>query len=280
MIEGFEHGYTAVNGTRLHYVTGGEGEPLVLMDGWPRTVHALREILPRLAQRFRVIAVDYRGQGASDKPAGGYDKKNMAKDVYELIRGLGYEQVNIAGGDIGAMVAYSFAANHPQATKKLAIWEGGPFSQIFIDFISSFPQPDQPNPWWYPLSQVDGLPVKLLAGRFRHIIDWSAEHLALHPERISEESRALYTAAYDTPEAVAAAFGVYRTFHQDLADNNSYPPLTMPVLGLGGQYVAVVQAMMEGKADDIRFGTIADSGHYIAEEQPAALAAELEKFFG
>ncbi|MEU1618895.1 hypothetical protein ABZ479_16565 [Streptomyces sp. NPDC005722] len=114
---------------------------------------------------------------------------------------------------------------------------------------------------WYPLSQVDDLPVKLLAGRFRHIVDWSAEHLALHPERISEESRARYAAAYDTPEAVAAAFGVYRTFHQDLADNNAHPPLTMPVLGLGGQYVAVVQAMMEGKATAIRYAGIADSGH-------------------
>ncbi|MGW3248050.1 alpha/beta fold hydrolase [Streptomyces sp. NPDC001070] len=280
MLEGFEHGYAEVNGTRLHYVIGGEGEPLVIMDGWPRTVHGLHKILPLLAKRFRVIAVEYRGMGESDKPAGGYDKKNMAKDVYELVRGLGYEKVNMAGGDIGAMVAYSFAANYPHATKKLAIWEGGPFSQIFIDFISPFPKPEEPNPWWYPLSQVDGLPVQLLSGRFRHIIDWSTEHLALHPERISEESRALYAAAYDAPDAVAAAFGVYRTFHQDLADNNSYAPLTMPVLGLGGQYVAVVQAMMEGKATDIRYGTIEDSGHYIAEEQPEALAVELEKFFG
>ena len=102
MLEGFEEGYAAVNGTRLHYIIGGEGEPLVLMDGYPRTLHGLHKILPALAQRFRVIAVDYRGQGDSDKPKSGYDKKNMAKDIFELIGVLGYEKVNIAGCDMGA----------------------------------------------------------------------------------------------------------------------------------------------------------------------------------
>ncbi|WP_143674484.1 MULTISPECIES: alpha/beta fold hydrolase [Streptomyces] len=280
MLDGFEDRYAEVNGTRLHYVVGGEGEPLVLMDGWPRTWHGLIKILPLLAKRFRVIAVDYRGQGDSDKPADGYDKKTMAKDVYKLVRSLGYAQVNIAGGDVGAMVAYAFAANYPQATKKLALWEGGPFSQIFLDIVGPFPKPGEPNAWWYPLSQIEGLPAKLLAGRFRHVIDWSIDHFAVHPERIGEESRAIYAAAYNDPDALAAAFGVYKTFHQDLADNNAYPPLTMPVLGLGAQYVAAVQAMMDGKATDIRYRTIKDSGHYVAEEQPEALAAELEKFFG
>lgn len=280
MLEGFEDRYADVNGTRLHYVIGGEGEPLVLMDGFPRTWHGLHKIMTPLAEHFRVIAVDYRGQGDSDKPEGGYDKKNMAKDVYELVRGMGYEQVNIAGADIGAMVAYSFAANYPQATKKLALWEGAPFSQMFQDFAKPFPGPGDLNLWIYPLSQAEGLPAKLLAGRFRHVIDWSAEHLALHPERISEESRAIYAQAYDTPEALTAGFGVFQTFHQDVADNDSYPALEMPVLAIAHQGADFMRPMMERKANDIRYSGIEDSGHFVAEEQPEALVAELEKFFG
>lgn len=280
MLEGFEHRYADVNGTRLHYVIGGEGEPLVLMDGWPRTWYALHEIMPALARRFRVIAVDYRGQGDSDKPADGYDKKNMAKDIHELVRDLGYEQVNIAGGDIGAMVAYSFAANHPRATKKVCLWEAGPFSPLWLDFLKIFPKPGQANAWWYPLTQIDGLPAKLLAGRFRHVVDWAADHFAVHPERISEESRAVYAAAYDTAEAVTASFNVYKTFHQDVADNESYPPLQMPVLVLGGVFLDFLKAVMEGRATDIRFARTQESGHYMAEEDPEFLAAELEKFFG
>jgi pimeloyl-ACP methyl ester carboxylesterase len=66
MLEGFEDRYADVNGTRLHYVIGGEGEPLVLMDGFPRTWHGLHKIMTPLAEHFRVIAVDYGGQGESD----------------------------------------------------------------------------------------------------------------------------------------------------------------------------------------------------------------------
>lgn len=281
MLEGFQDGYADVNGTRLHYVIGGEGEPLVLMEGWPRTWHALRGIMAPLAQHFRVIAVEYRGMGESDKPADGYDKKNMAKDIYSLVRSLGYEQINIAGGDMGALVAYSFAANHPEATKKLAVWEGSPFTLHLNNSIKPFPTTGEWNAWWYPLSQVDGLPAKLLAGRFRHVIDWGIDHFAVHPERISEEDRAIYAAAYDQPDAIRAAFSVYRTYHQDVADNDTYPQLTMPVLGLGGPYAAaLIEAVMGARAANARFVAVEDTGHYLAEEQPEALATELQKFFG
>ncbi|MEU1013437.1 alpha/beta hydrolase [Streptomyces sp. NPDC005890] len=82
--------------------------------------------MPTLAERYEVIAVDYRGMGTSDKPETGYDKKTMAHDIYELIRHLGHERVHIAGEDIGSMIAYAFAASHPDATIKLALWEVGP----------------------------------------------------------------------------------------------------------------------------------------------------------
>lgn len=113
------------------------------------------------------------------------------------------------------------------------------------------------------------------------MIDWGIDHFAVHPERISEEDRAIYAAAYDEPDAVRAGFAVYGAIHQDLADNETYPLLTMPVLGLGGPYVVgAIEAAVKARAIDTRFVTIEDTGHYLAEEQPEALAAELQKFFG
>jgi pimeloyl-ACP methyl ester carboxylesterase len=225
--------------------------------------------------------VDYRGQGGSDKPADGYDKKNMAKDIYELVRALGYDRVNIAGGDMGAMVAYTFAANYPQATGKVALWDGGPFG-TFHATMHAFPPPGAGNTWWYPLSQVDGLPAKLLAGRFRPVIDWAIDHFAVHPEKITERDREIYANAYSSPEAVAAAFGTYRTYHQDVADNATYPRLAMPVLVLGNGFTLpfLKAELADNFPDTARYVVIEDTGHYIAEEQPEALAAELEKFFG
>ena len=117
----FRNGYAEVNGTHIHYVEGGKGTPVLLLPGWPQTWWEFHKIMPELAKRHRVIAVDLRGMGGSAKPGLGYDKKNMAKDIHELTQALGYKQVNIAGHDIGAMVAYSFAANYPDATLKISL---------------------------------------------------------------------------------------------------------------------------------------------------------------
>ena len=118
---GFRSEHADVNGTRLHYVTGGEGAPLVLLPGWPMTWWSFHQVMPTLAQKHQVIAIELRGQGGSAKPADGYDKKTMARDVHELVRQLGHDKVDVVGHDIGAMVAFSLAANHPDTVGKAVL---------------------------------------------------------------------------------------------------------------------------------------------------------------
>lgn len=74
-LEGFSNGFATVNGIQIHYVSGGQGTPVILMPGWPQTWWAFRKIMPQIAASHRVIAVNIRGMGASDKPQAGYDKK-------------------------------------------------------------------------------------------------------------------------------------------------------------------------------------------------------------
>lgn len=81
-LSGFRSRFARVNGIRLHYVIGGQGEPLFLLHGWPQTWWEFRKVMPALADRYRVVAVDLRGVGGSDKPLSGYDKKNMARDIF------------------------------------------------------------------------------------------------------------------------------------------------------------------------------------------------------
>ena len=80
----FRSEYAEVNGVRLHYVIGGQGEPLILLPGWPETWWEYRKIMPALATRYRTVTVDIRGMGGSSKPGSGFEKKSMAKDIYEL----------------------------------------------------------------------------------------------------------------------------------------------------------------------------------------------------
>src|SRR6478736_1723092 len=95
----------SINGINIHYVIGGTGEPLLLIHGFGQNWYMWNRLLPELSKHFTGIAPDLRGVGESGKPAGGYDKKNMAVDMHELMKKLGYSSINLAGHDIGLMVA-------------------------------------------------------------------------------------------------------------------------------------------------------------------------------
>ncbi|MGW6746147.1 alpha/beta fold hydrolase [Streptomyces sp. NPDC055025] len=131
-------------------------------------------------RHYRVIAVDLRGMGDSAKPDDGYDKKTMARDIHELLRSLGHEQANIAGDDIGAMVAHAFVARHPRAARKVALCEGVHPSS-YIDAMQLVPRPSGSSSWWCAFNQLDGLPEQLLADRYHHVIDHVTQQLAHAP---------------------------------------------------------------------------------------------------
>jgi pimeloyl-ACP methyl ester carboxylesterase len=276
----FRSEYADVNGTRLHYVTGGKGAPLLLLPGWPQTWWQFHKMMPALAKSYRVIAVDLRGMGGSSKPQGGYDKKTMARDIYELVRKLGYDKVDIAGHDIGAMVAQSFAANHPGAARKIALLDVA-HPEEGLNNLTLIPQPGQPFfLWWFAFNQVDVLPEQLLAGRFRLLTDHLCGLMLQNQAAIGERDRAIYAHAYSTPDAIRAGNGWYKTFSQDIADDKTYPKITTPILGLAaaGNYDYLVDVLSR-KAIDVRTRKIDNSGHYLTDEQPEAVVAELKAFF-
>ncbi|MBB4932862.1 pimeloyl-ACP methyl ester carboxylesterase [Lipingzhangella halophila] len=274
-----------VNGTRLHYVEGGSGEPLVLIGGWLQTWWQWHKVMPALARRYRVIAVDIRGMGSSAKPAGGYDKKTMARDIYELLRHLGLPAVSIVGHDIGGMVAYSFAANHPEATTRLVLLDA-PHPDAAWSSFTLLPAPDQDVnasfPWWLAFNQVHGLPEQLLDGRMRLLIDWLFDTYAKDPGSIDEHSRRIYARAYSSPDAIRAGASWYQAFNRDIADERTYGPMTTPTLALGGSGSnhALLRQVLPSKGPDIDVVEVSDTGHYIPEERPQLLVDALIGFLG
>ena len=122
----WEHFTERVNGVNIHYVAQGEGEPVLLLHGWPEFWYSWRNQLPVLGESYRAIAPDMRGFGYSDKPLSGYDTRTAAADMYELARALGYEQVRLVAHDIGARVAFRFTLDHPEAVRKLALIDSTP----------------------------------------------------------------------------------------------------------------------------------------------------------
>jgi hypothetical protein len=117
----FSHHMASVNGIQIHYVIGGQGDPIVLLHGWPQTWYEWRHVMPALAKNYTVIAPDLRGLGDSSKPLTGYDGKTTAEDIHQLISQLGFKDILLVGHDFGVQVAYSYAAAHSAEVRRLVI---------------------------------------------------------------------------------------------------------------------------------------------------------------
>jgi pimeloyl-ACP methyl ester carboxylesterase len=281
----FRSEHVTAAGLRLHYVAGGTGRPLVLLPGWPETWWEFRKVMPSLAAAGRrVIAVDLPGMGGSDKPATGYDKKTMAGVIHGLVRALGYDQVDIAGHDVGSQVAFSFAVNHPEATRKVAMLDIlHPDPSLYE--LRMLPVPGVPiHPWWFAFNQVPDLPAKLLAGRFRYFVDWLFDNFLGDRENVNSLDRAVYAHAYDDPAAIRGGNAWFGTFGQDIIDLGGYGKVTAPLLGMvsnlaDGMFAEQMEATLPTQGTDVEVVRVPDVGHYFVDEAPRAVIDRFDEFF-
>ena len=270
-----------VNEGRLHYVTAGQGDPVVLLHGWPQTWYQWRKIIPALAERYTVIAPDMRGLGDSSKPVTGYDKRTVADDIYKLVRQLGCERIFLVGHDWGGPVAYAYACAHPNDVRRLVILDvvipGAGLEQI--------PQMSRRGGLWHiSFHGVRDLPEALITGRERIYLFWFYRIAAYNPTAISEEDIDEYVRCYSAPGGLRAGFEYYRAFWDDVDHNkeNAKTKLKMPVLALGGErsFGARTLSSMQALAEDVWGGVVDRCGHWIAEEHPDYLIEQLLAFFG
>src|SRR5437764_698389 len=118
-LPGFEHARIDAGEVQLHTVIGGAGDALVLLPGWPQTWWAWRKVMPILAKKHKVIAVDPRGLGDSDRPSTGYDTRTVAMDVHRILERLEERTFFLVGHDVGAWIAFACAALHPERVRRL-----------------------------------------------------------------------------------------------------------------------------------------------------------------
>jgi pimeloyl-ACP methyl ester carboxylesterase len=278
-ITNFKHRLIDIgNGIKLNTVTGGSGAPLFLLHGFPQTWQEWKPVMPELAKKFTVVAVDLKGSGQSDKPVSGYDKVTMAAELDHLREKLGFKNVYVAGHDIGGMVAYAWAATHRTSVAKIAILDitipGVSFwDKLFVD----------PRAWHYGFFMKRDLPEKLLTGQEFVFVDHFIRDRVYNQGAFSDSDIQTFANAFAQPGAMRGCFEWYRAFEKDAADNRVFAKekLTIPVLALGGdqRWGGMMVSIMQEFASDVRGGAIKDAAHYIVEEQPQLVLDELLRFF-
>ena len=278
----FSHHYANLKGVRIHYVTTGQGAPVVLLHGWPQTWYEWRHILKSLADRFSLIAPDLRGLGDSSRPSSGYDKKTVANDVWTLMHDhLGHARFAVVGHDWGAPTAFRLAADHPAEVSHLAMLDVPvPGDQPAGAAISGASR------WHHAFHRVPDLPEALTHGRERTYLEFFFMNGCDQAGAILDADIAEYVRTYSQPGAMRAGFNFYRALSQDVADNRatlaSGFKLPMPTLGLGGggprgRGNLVVESLRR-VAVHAEGGSIPDCGHFIPEEKPEDLARILREF--
>jgi len=283
---GWQHQFIETNNIRLHCVTQGQGELVILLHGFPEFWYSWRHQIPALARHFKVVVPDLRGYNYSDKPQTGYDLDTLSADIQGLIESLGYVRAHIVGHDWGGAIAWHLAQKFPQLLDRLAVLNA-PHPQRFLQELGS--NFDQLRRSWYVFAfQIPGLPEWLIRQNLANFVKDVFRGQAVRKGAFTAEDNLIYQEALEKPGVLAAAINYYR---QLLAPQNwlhtwgrQPAPVTVPTLILWSEEDAFLsQKLIEGMERLItapfKLKLVPHCGHWMQQEVPQVVNRELLDFF-
>jgi pimeloyl-ACP methyl ester carboxylesterase len=265
------------NGATIHVRVGGTGPAVVLLHGYGETGDMWAPLAQDLVRDHTVVVPDLRGLGLSSKPEAGFDKKTQAGDVAGVLDALKIDRADLVTHDIGNMVGYAFAVQHPERVRRFVLIDApvpgiGPWDEVLKN----------PLLWHFRFGGPDM--ERLVAGRERIYLDRFWNEFSATPSRFSEAAREHYARLYALPGAMHSGFAQFAAFDQDAVDNKAFlaarGKLGMPVLAIGGErsFGSMMATVMRFAASDVTEGIVPDSGHWIMEENPTATSAMVRSF--
>jgi haloacetate dehalogenase len=282
---GFKKLTTKTSGATINFVTAGNGPGLLLLHGYPQSHIEWRKIAPQLTQKFTVVASDLRGYGDSSKPSDGenhfgYSKREMAQDQVEVMASLGFQKFSVVGHDRGGRVAHRMAVDHPDRITKVAVLDIVPTYKLFHNVTKEWATSSF---HWFFLIQKSPFPETVIGNSAEFWLKSRFERLP--PEALNKEAFAEYFRCFRDPAMIHATCEDYRAgasidLDHDAADLDR--KVSCPLLALWGEHGDMhrlynVLDTWKERASNVS-GKPVPSGHFIAEEIPDVLLAELNKF--
>jgi pimeloyl-ACP methyl ester carboxylesterase len=265
------------NGATIHVRVGGKGPAVVLLHGYGETGDMWAPLAAELVRDHTVIVPDLRGLGLSSKPPGGFDTKTQGEDVAGVLDQLKVRQADLVAHDIGNMVGFAFAMEHPDRVRRFVLIDApvpgvGPWEEILKN----------PLLWHFRFGGPDM--ERLVKGRERIYLDRFWNDFSADPKHFDEASREHYAKLYALPGAMHSGFEQFHAFDQDAIDNRAWlagkGKLAMPVLALGGEksFGDQMAVVMRAGASNVTGGIVPGSGHWIMEENPTATVKLVRDF--
>ena len=287
-----KHGRARVNGIRMHYVTAGQGEPLLLLHGTPKTNFYWHKLIPLLTEHFTVVAPDLRGFGYTEKPPvdEGYDSLTNSQDVAELMQQLGHSRYHVHGEDRGAEFAYAVAATQRDKVMTLSFCEMM-LSGFGLEEWSNFEpekisaQFNQKGVWlWHiPFFWIPHLPEMLITGHEREFWEFWIKAETWNPTAISDEAITEWISCLKAPGGLRGCLETYRAGLKNARINKELAStkLTLPVMTVGAPefFGPLVEQQMRNVSVNVERAEVFDEcGHSLALEAEQRLAKMLREF--
>ncbi len=261
-----ESKFVTVDGIRIHYLSAGHGPAVILLHGYTQTSRMWRPLIPRLTDKFTVVAPDLPGIGESDIPKGGFDMKTAASRIHELAKSLGITKARVVGHDIGLMVAYAYAAQYPAEVEKLVVMDA------FLPGVQGWELAfNDPNRWHFRFHGAT--PEALVEGREKIYFAYFWNDFAADKNHsLPESDRASYVAAYSRPGRMRAGWAYFASWPDTAKDFAQFAQtqLTMPVLSIAGEKASapILGPQMKLVATDVKVIELKNTGHWLMEERP------------
>jgi len=284
MFEGFTEEMIETSGATIRVRHGGTGPAVLLLHGNPQTSAMWRHVAARLMDDYTLICPDLRGYGFSSKPPAGpecvnYSKRAMALDMVEMMDALGHEQFFLCGHDRGGRVAHRLAWDHADRVRKLCVLDIAPTREMYANTTDAFARA-----YWHWFFMILPAPEPERMMQADPDTFWLAR-CAKNGTELFDEALDEYLTAFRDPETIRATCDDYRAaagvdLTHDDAENRK---LQMPVRCLWGEKGTIEQcfdplALWRMRAESVT-GAALPTGHYMAEEAPEAIAADLAAFF-
>lgn len=288
---GFDEKFVTIESGDIRLRTGGTGMPLLLLHGNPQTHFMWHAVATELASDYTVVCPDLRGYGKSFKPPvsddhEAYSKREMARDMVQLMHSLGYDEFYLAGHDRGGRVAHRLVLDHPGKVLKLAVLDIIPtiehFERTDMSFAMGYAH-------WFWLAQPHPIPETLINATPQ---EWFFGHTSREPKKrdfFHADALQDYLQAIQNPQTIMAICEDYRAaanidLVHDRSSREAGLKIQCPLLVLWGSKGNIEQwyqpmEIWAQYCENSLEGHGIETGHYLAEEAPDTVVDEFRSFF-
>ena len=267
-------------GIKLHTIIIGNGEPIILLHGFPDFWYGWKKVILGLKDKFKLIVPDLRGYNVSDKPEGeeNYKLELLINDIKTLAENLNLGTFYLAGHDWGGMISWIFAEKYPDMVRKLIILNA-PHPKVFQEKISKNKTQRRASGYIFQLLKPGG--EQALIRNDYQLLKFAVFGTARKKDAFTEDDKKKYFEAWSQPGAILGGVNYYRANRGFEGWTGVINVPTLVIHGMKDNYVTpVVLEGLDNYIKDLQIVRSENASHWVMHDDPELVNSSIRDFIG